>query len=568
MSASVASVDFYNEDSASPLTVTKPAGFASSEILVAIFVTHGPSLSSMTAPTNWTEQGNFTTGTGSGDCQGKVFSYVFLGGDPATWDFPYNSTDDVCLSLYRVSGADTTPTIVVASTAMPTIATPADSPTVNPSGSDDLLICSLANICNGTAFTEVDPSGMTDNGQTQVAGNFMALAVASEQLSSPSATGVRSWTSVVPTGLDGGTFSVAIKSAPSTTTSVSQPVTQNAILYLLLLSMIQQQRFNSEATTLDQILQMDGIQSAEALGSPSVTTTYTVNATGIQSSEKFGSPSVTTTYSINPTGIQSSEATGSPSVTATYSISATGVPSSEKFGSPSVTTTYNINATGIPSSEIVGSSVIGLSVSATGIPSSEGFGNPSVTTTYTINATGIPSGEQVGNTNAGTATFVSVIGITSTEKFGNPAVTVVVGINPIGISSQETFGNPSVTTTYTVNATGIPSTEKFGIASASYVINTYGIPSSERFGAASLTPGQVTISPTGIKSEERLGQPDVAITAPSGTVQVSAIPSGERFGQPHIGPAVHIDVIAAGPRVVVYIQDDVVIANAGPDIVG
>lgn len=211
MAANVVETIWYSEDSVSPLTVSKPASFAAGQILIAVIVQHNnPSAQSdLSTPSGWTFQGALD-GTLS---DGKVFSYVFTGSDPATWDFPYRATADTCLGLFRITGADTTPTVVVTSTPTGSVTSPINSPTVTPTGSDDLLICVLANHGNGSAFSETDPSGMTDLGQVQVAGNFFALAAAKEQLASSSATGVRTWTSVSPTGQTGGTLSIAIKSA-------------------------------------------------------------------------------------------------------------------------------------------------------------------------------------------------------------------------------------------------------------------------------------------------------------------------------------------------------------------
>lgn len=219
MAADVVETVWYSEDSASPITVAKPASFAAGQILVAVIVQHNnpSSQADLTTPSGWTPQGTLD-GTTS---DGKVFSWTYTGTEPATWDFPYRATADTCLGLFRITGADTTPTIVVTSTATETVATPMDSPSVNPTGTNDLLICLLANNGNGTVLTETDPSGMTDLGQVGVAGNFMALAAAKEQLASSSATGVRTWTSIGPTGQTGGTLSIAVKS--STAAAASQP---------------------------------------------------------------------------------------------------------------------------------------------------------------------------------------------------------------------------------------------------------------------------------------------------------------------------------------------------------
>ena len=214
MAADVAETVWYSEDSASPITVSKPASFAAGQILVAVIIQHNnPSAQSdLTTPSGWTPQGALD-GTTS---DGKVFSYVFTGSDPSTWAFPYRSTADVTLGLFRITGADTTPTIVVTSTPTETVTSSMDSPTVTPTGSNDLLICCVALEGNGAAFSETDPAGMTDLGQVQVAGNNFAMAACKELLASSSATGVRTWTSLSPTGTTGGTLSIAIKSGAST----------------------------------------------------------------------------------------------------------------------------------------------------------------------------------------------------------------------------------------------------------------------------------------------------------------------------------------------------------------
>lgn len=213
MSADVASIDWYAEDSVPPLTVSKPAGFASTQVLLVAISSHGGALSDLTTPSGWTQQGTWSTGTGSTEIQGKLFSYVFTGSDPSTWDFGYNGGADIAACCIRTTGADTTPVVVVASTNFASSTASMNSPSVNPSGSTDLLLALLANVCGGTALVETDPSGMTDRSQGQVSGNFMAMAAASQQLASSSATGTRTWTSASPTGTVAATVSIAVKSA-------------------------------------------------------------------------------------------------------------------------------------------------------------------------------------------------------------------------------------------------------------------------------------------------------------------------------------------------------------------
>lgn len=219
MSATVAETVWYQEDSASPLTVSKPAGFGIGQMLVVVIVQHNnPSAQTdLTTPSGWTFQGALD-GT---QVDGKVFSYVYTGTDPATWDFPYKSTADVVAGLFRITGADvTTPTLVV-STTPASVSSPMDSPSVTPTGTDDLLLALISDICNGTILAATFPSGMTDLGLGEVAGHFMSSRAAYQQLASGSATGVRTWTSVSPTGIEGGTWTVAVKSATAGGASVT-----------------------------------------------------------------------------------------------------------------------------------------------------------------------------------------------------------------------------------------------------------------------------------------------------------------------------------------------------------
>lgn len=214
MSATVAETVAYSEDSASPLTVSKPASFGAGQMLVVAIVQHNnPSAQSdLVQPSGWS-----TAGALDGVLvDGKAFYYTYTGSDPASWDFAYKSTADVCAFLFRITSADvSTPTLVVSTTPTTSVSSPMDSPSVTPTGTDDLLLALISDICNGTVLAATVPAGTTDLGLTEVTGHFMSSRAAYQQLSSGSATGVRTWTSVSPTGITGGTWTIAIKSAAS-----------------------------------------------------------------------------------------------------------------------------------------------------------------------------------------------------------------------------------------------------------------------------------------------------------------------------------------------------------------
>jgi hypothetical protein len=211
MAADVVETVNYQEDSASPLTVSKPASFASGQRLIFVISQDGALLSSLTAPSGWT----VITG-GNVDISSQrdqSFYHDFTGSEPSTWDFPYDGGSSVAGQLYRITGADLTAAPVAATGNSNANLSTMDSPSVTPTGSTDLLICAYSNFGGGTVLAYTAPSGMTDLGKTQVTGNHQCLAGAKQQLVSSSATGAKTWSGLSPTGGPAGTFSIAIKSA-------------------------------------------------------------------------------------------------------------------------------------------------------------------------------------------------------------------------------------------------------------------------------------------------------------------------------------------------------------------
>jgi hypothetical protein len=208
--ADVAGVDLFTEDSTAPMTVVKPSGFTVSQILVFI-IAHDASnnLAALTAQAGWAEEGNYS-GTGG---QAKVWSHVYDGNEPSSWDFGYDSGSGAAAILFRITEADLTPYITVTSQAFNSNGSSEDSPTIIPYSGNDLLLCTLSLAGGGNVLSETDPSGMSDDGQVQFLSLFMAMAGAHELLTNSAATGVRTWTSISPTAKAGGTFSVAVKSA-------------------------------------------------------------------------------------------------------------------------------------------------------------------------------------------------------------------------------------------------------------------------------------------------------------------------------------------------------------------
>lgn len=211
--ADIAEVIYYTGDSTPPLTVLKPANFMPGEILVLV-IAHDAiagGLIDLTGPSGWIDEGNYNNVLGG--TAGKVWSHVYDSGDPSSWDFGYNNVSSMAAGLVRITGGDTTPTITVTSASGSDVSGVVDSPSVTPTGINDLLVCALGDICQGNAFSQTDPSGMDNRGQAQLLDLYMAVALASKQLTDGNATGAKTWTAISPQNKPGGTLSIAIKSS-------------------------------------------------------------------------------------------------------------------------------------------------------------------------------------------------------------------------------------------------------------------------------------------------------------------------------------------------------------------
>src|SRR5882757_4177901 len=210
MSATVAEAVFYNSDSASPQTINKPAGASAGDLLVVVGSADSGVLTDFGTPSGWTA--NATTVNISGQ-RCKVFTHVVAGGDPSSWTFSYNSGAGSAWVLVRVTGADTTPVLVVTSGNSASNGATLDSPTATPSGTNDVDIAILTNSCGGNLLSYVQPTGLTDLGKTQASVLFQGLAASWKALSSGSATGAQTWSSISPTAKQCGTFTILVKSA-------------------------------------------------------------------------------------------------------------------------------------------------------------------------------------------------------------------------------------------------------------------------------------------------------------------------------------------------------------------
>jgi len=175
-----------------------------------------------------------------------------------------------------------------------------------------------------------------------------------------------------------------------------------------------------------------GIPSAASSGDTNVEPV--VSPVGVQGTDRLGNPTVTVVVGVNPTGIGPGDV-GTPAVSTTYTISPSGINGGSAVGPPSV------------------ANIVTLSPSA--VPSGDGVGNPAVTTVYTVSPIGIGSDGAVGAPGVTSQRTVSPIGVPSSEKAGNPALTTLFTVAPFGISTSETFGSPGFRYDLFINPTGL-----------------------------------------------------------------------------------------------------------------
>jgi hypothetical protein len=213
VSADVAETIWYVQDNGtSPITVLKPAAFADGQMLAVIICMDGGNINQLTADAGWTEEADTINISGQ---DGKVFWRVYAGGEPSSWSFAHDATGGAALALLRITEVLLDPPVVVvpAPTTSASNGSTMNSPSVTPTGTNDLLISTFSTFGGGTTLSLTHPSGMTSQGQIQAAGGRQGLAAASEKLYTPSATGVRTWTSITPTGQPSGAVTIAIASA-------------------------------------------------------------------------------------------------------------------------------------------------------------------------------------------------------------------------------------------------------------------------------------------------------------------------------------------------------------------
>lgn len=475
-------------------TVTLPSGLVDGDYTI-IVASLNASTGFITTPSGWTDILPYTNSVnGSTSDTHAIFYRKWVSGD--TDPDVATKSGRVAMTPIKVSGADPTTFVDTAATVTQAAsgATTLVAPSITPSST--VLVCTFncRDANNGdfiTPFANLSAS-MTEiaqaSGKATAATNAGHL-VAYEVVTAGSATGTRQ---ADPAQASTGGMAVSFSLNEAASGGGSQ---------------------QAEPT---------GVASAEAVGTPTLSSVATVSPTAVADSSGVGTPSVSTTVTVSPTGIPSALGLGSPTLSSTVTVTPDGIASAEALGTPALSGSTSVTPDGIPGASAVGT--------------------PAASSSTTVSPTGIASAVAVGTPTlsepaAGSQT-VSPTGIPSSAALGTPALASSVSVQPGGIASAQALGSPTLSTQVTVQPTGIPTAAAVGTPSLSFpgpapaqTVQPTGIPSAAAAGAPVIRYWTV-LRPTGIPTKQFVGQP---LLKPSTRVTPVGIISGEAVGLPALG---------------------------------
>jgi hypothetical protein len=225
------------------------------------------------------------------------------------------------------------------------------------------------------------------------------------------------------------------------------------------------------------------------------------------------------------------------------------------------TISANFGSTDATASQVHAMSVSGLKKSgALDQHTSASFGLGSAWSISTPSATTVPDELVVGVASASGGAFSSTPGATYTELYDTPLnargfTTVYKIVSATGVQT------PSGT--WSTGSSKIVAVVTYEADTAQSISGAGAIASAEAFGTPTVTPGAVTVHPSGIASAEAFGTPTIihaALLAPSGiasaeafgtpTVTLGAVilgPSGIASAEAFGTPTVTVGIVTVGP---------------------
>lgn len=186
-----------------PIVISRPSGVQAGDLLVAVYF--GDLGLSGVASSGWTASGS----RADGDQSCRVLRRAATGGESSSYTFGQPINADGTLHLICVKDANTAsaPNVQFAVNSAETVITPS----VTPASSSTLEIRAGGLSPFPDALTLSAPSGYTMRGTVAAPGGFMTSAIATRQINSSTATGLKSF-AFAPTGVRFGigvTISIA-----------------------------------------------------------------------------------------------------------------------------------------------------------------------------------------------------------------------------------------------------------------------------------------------------------------------------------------------------------------------
>lgn len=168
-----------------PIVIARPSGVQSGDLLVAVYF--GDLGTSGVTSSGWTVTGS----RADGELACRVLRKTATGGESSSYTFGQPINADGCLHMICVKDADTAsaPNIQFAVNFAETVITPS----VTPASSSTLEIRAGGLSPFPGTLTLTAPSGYTMRGTVAASGGFMTSAIATRQINSSTATGLKSF---------------------------------------------------------------------------------------------------------------------------------------------------------------------------------------------------------------------------------------------------------------------------------------------------------------------------------------------------------------------------------------
>lgn len=188
------------------VTVTKPVGTQTGDVLIAQVSAAGGTTTTITPPSGWTEVAAPANGTG---IRAGAYWKVATDTDPVDWTWTLNAAQPAAAAITAYSGVDTTNPIDASASTTATATSNHDAPAVTTTGFGDLLVTTHA-LASSVSVTP--PIGSTERADLASTGTTpVTLEAADVTLGAPGNTGTRTATSSLAT--DSVNLTMTLKAA-------------------------------------------------------------------------------------------------------------------------------------------------------------------------------------------------------------------------------------------------------------------------------------------------------------------------------------------------------------------